>query len=576
MDAASRYRQLQSIWSRASSFLEQKRHGVAIRLLEEGIRLAEQPEYHDPHRLYQMRRDLAGALADLGEFDKAMVLYEKIGRPEGVGHILLKLRRDKEAVHAFERAVREPSAPNYVYYWLARALSMIGRYESALDAYIQGISEAPGRRSKGELGKLDCLLALAGLERRHGIMQLRQERSELEKTYRRLYRAIIKNYGNWRSALVHLESRLQTGAILGVAESFRPQSGVVGRLELGYDESEVETILSLARSVSDKWDRLISSLELAQKGDFGTARAQILTICTEDPDSQVASYGRTFYRDLLIVEERFDEALNWHEEDRTTSSWDWNIYLNLLLLSGRKLTGRELAEQYTWLIDEATPFLAAHKDELAAFCQRQLDAFELRERADLLSWTACRYGQDHKGAWGLFCGAGPIASSIIQRSPFVKHEKSMVCFYSIDKMKDTICSVLSGAENMVRDSLGVPRIGEGWIREAEMLHLLRECLAPFPVIPQASPKWLGGLRYDAYAPGLRLAIEYQGKQHFEAVEFFQGTDGLAATQERDHKKAVLSQLNGVRLEYIRYDDDLMQRVDQIAASYLPRSIKPTP
>jgi len=129
---------------------------------------------------------------------------------------------------------------------------------------------------------------------------------------------------------------------------------------------------------------------------------------------------------------------------------------------------------------------------------------------------------------------------------------------------------------MIRDSLGVPRIGEGWIREAEMLHLLQECLVPFPVIPQASPKWLGGLRYDAYAPGLRLAIEYQGKQHFEAVEFFQGTDGLAATQERDHKKAVLSQLNGVRLEYIRYDDDLMQRVDQIAASYLPRSIKPTP
>jgi hypothetical protein len=100
-----------------------------------------------------------------------------------------------------------------------------------------------------------------------------------------------------------------------------------------------------------------------------------------------------------------------------------------------------------------------------------------------------------------------------------------------------------------------------------MVRLLRERLDPYPVIPQASPVWLGALRYDAYMPDLRLAVEYQGKQHFESVDFFGGEKGFRATRERDRLKAKLSALNGVRLEYIRYDENLNERGNQIVTTY---------
>lgn len=571
MDLQPGYRQLQSIWSRASDLLGQRRHGLAVRLLREGIHLAERPGHEDSHRLYQMKRDLAGALADLGEFDEAIALYEQIGRLDAVGRILLTLGRDEEAVQAYERAVREPLVPYFVFFRLGRALSLICRRGSSLEAYIRGLREAPHLGPKPELGKLDCILTLAGLESRYGMEGLRARRAEIETEYRCLYRTIVQNYGNWRSAIVHLEANLREGRLQSIAERLRPRRDDLGWLELDYEESEVDRVLSLSQCVDDKWQRLMSSLELAQSGDFETARERILAICGEDPDSHVAHSGRTCFRDLLILEGRFEEALNWRKEDFTGSSWDWNIYLNLLLLSGRKLSGRELAEHYGWLLDQATPFLTRHREEFAAFCQRQLDTFELREGTDLLAWTARRYGQGHMGSWGLFVGAASLGSSVIRKSPFAKYEDSMIYFYSIDEMHVAIRGLLAEAENQIRDSLGVPRIGEGWVREAEMVTQLRKCLAPFPVLAQGSPRWLGGLRYDAYVPGLHLAVEYQGKQHFEAVEWFGGEQGLADIQNRDRRKALLSRANGVHLEYVRYDEDLRQRLDELAAAYLPRT-----
>ncbi len=44
--------------------------------------------------------------------------------------------------------------------------------------------------------------------------------------------------------------------------------------------------------------------------------------------------------------------------------------------------------------------------------------------------------------------------------------------------------------------------------------------------------WMGGLELDGYNEKLRLAFEYQGKQHFEHVEHFQRDDGSFEAQRR--------------------------------------------
>ena len=112
------------------------------------------------------------------------------------------------------------------------------------------------------------------------------------------------------------------------------------------------------------------------------------------------------------------------------------------------------------------------------------------------------------------------------------------------------------AENLVRDILGVPRIGEGWLSEVELLNIIKDIFIAEDVIHQARPAWLGKQRLDIFLPERNLAIEFQGLQHFQPVEFFGGENGLRNTQRRDQLKAELCLSNNVKLIYFRHDEPI--------------------
>lgn len=116
------------------------------------------------------------------------------------------------------------------------------------------------------------------------------------------------------------------------------------------------------------------------------------------------------------------------------------------------------------------------------------------------------------------------------------------------------------AENEVRDILGIPRVGEGWISEIELLKMIQNIFPNEKIIYQARPLWLGLQRLDIFIPGLKLAIEYQGRQHYEPVQFFGGENGFSLTQSRDKRKADLCAKNGVTLIYFRYDEEINRKM----------------
>ena len=60
------------------------------------------------------------------------------------------------------------------------------------------------------------------------------------------------------------------------------------------------------------------------------------------------------------------------------------------------------------------------------------------------------------------------------------------------------------------------------------------------------------MSYDVFITGLNVAIEYQGKQHFEPVDFFGGEESFVNVQKRDKEKAMLSKERGIKLVYINY------------------------
>lgn len=65
----------------------------------------------------------------------------------------------------------------------------------------------------------------------------------------------------------------------------------------------------------------------------------------------------------------------------------------------------------------------------------------------------------------------------------------------------------------------------------------------------ANKKKSGRMSFDFYLPQLKIAIEYQGRQHFEKVEIFGGEEGLILTKERDEYKKKLCKENDIQLVY---------------------------
>lgn len=101
-----------------------------------------------------------------------------------------------------------------------------------------------------------------------------------------------------------------------------------------------------------------------------------------------------------------------------------------------------------------------------------------------------------------------------------------------------------------------------WISEEMVYNIAKKCYGKkYPVIYQHRPFFLrsfkdGQMSYDVFISGLNVAIEYQGKQHFEPIDFFGGKESFADLQVRDKLKAKLSAENGIKLVYINYWEEI--------------------
>lgn len=112
-------------------------------------------------------------------------------------------------------------------------------------------------------------------------------------------------------------------------------------------------------------------------------------------------------------------------------------------------------------------------------------------------------------------------------------------------------SLMIAAENAFRRERSIPEIGRGWTSEVALMDLIRSIWPS--ALHQWRPAFLGLQSVDIYVPELELAIEYQGKQHYEPVELFGGQEGFEATLLRDQRKRALLSHHGVQLLEWRYD-----------------------
>lgn len=75
----------------------------------------------------------------------------------------------------------------------------------------------------------------------------------------------------------------------------------------------------------------------------------------------------------------------------------------------------------------------------------------------------------------------------------------------------------------------------------------------FPQCDKNTFEWLGRQSLDFYLPDYNVAIECQGIQHFEAVEYFGGEEKLKIIQKLDVKKHKLCEEHNIKILYFSYE-----------------------
>ena len=73
---------------------------------------------------------------------------------------------------------------------------------------------------------------------------------------------------------------------------------------------------------------------------------------------------------------------------------------------------------------------------------------------------------------------------------------------------------------------------------------------------QFHSKWLGHQSLDIFIPSKKVGIEYQGLQHYNAVDFFGGESKLKAQQLLDKEKKKKCKENGIKLIEWRFDEPI--------------------
>lgn len=137
-----------------------------------------------------------------------------------------------------------------------------------------------------------------------------------------------------------------------------------------------------------------------------------------------------------------------------------------------------------------------------------------------------------------------------------------------NKAKRTITKKI---ENIVRTEFGFKKVGECWVSEMLLYHLVCELMPNIEILMHYRPEWLEGLELDIFIPKYRIGIEYQGQQHFHPIKVWGGEDALKKVKSRDKKKVKLCKNNDVDLIKVNYFDSLTKEfIKDILYSYLPK------
>lgn len=278
-------------------------------------------------------------------------------------------------------------------------------------------------------------------------------------------------------------------------------------------------------------------------------------------EEQFAGYCRGWANDCLLSLRLYDEYLEQTEPEDILPSYASfsNERCNILYHIGRPAKTKDFLALFAWR--GAARLTKYSIENLEIFAEIVDSIFE---------------GETTKnGPWlnRLLAGQrNPKTKphSMFNAVPIDKRPELDFGFYNFQKRFSVYVNFIAKrmrvAENRVRKLHNLPKIGEGWVSETAMYHAIKKAFPQTQVVQHGRPAWLGKQHLDIWLPRWKIAVEYHGRQHFEPVEFFGGTDAFKATRERDARKKELCLQNNITLIIATANNahaEIVERVAQV-------------
>lgn len=240
--------------------------------------------------------------------------------------------------------------------------------------------------------------------------------------------------------------------------------------------------------------------------------------------------------DCLLANNEFEAFLEQTEPDSPIGREKLlsTVRLNVQMICGLPANGIDLFKMVSGNVSKPTKkYLGLYRDML-------LNAMNEHQ---------AKYGNWFENAKKEISNKRIWKYGLFSSSTLIHHHKSLtVCsFDESEVLSEQIISLARNAENNLRENVGLPKIGEGWVSETELFFFLKNTFPETNVVQHGKPDWLGKQHFDIWLPRWKIAVEYHGRQHFEPVEFFGGNESFEMTKQRDEKKKRLARAHKVKL-----------------------------
>lgn len=135
----------------------------------------------------------------------------------------------------------------------------------------------------------------------------------------------------------------------------------------------------------------------------------------------------------------------------------------------------------------------------------------------------------------------------------------IVCFYYrmnyFNNSMESVERAYNTKDKIIREMLGLDINAKlNNVSELTLYKIVKDIFND--AIYQYKCEWLGRQSIDIYVPSRRLAIEYQGEQHYNPIDIFGGEKALQKQKYLDEKKRKLCKDNDVKLIEWKYDEPI--------------------